>query len=47
MFTPTAALEQLTVPQIDHVDLVTVSLPFVSPFGTSVHVCTVKEALSA
>ena len=45
MSTPTAALEQLTVPQIDHVDLVTVSLPFVSPFGTSVHVWTVKEAL--
>ena len=45
MSTPTAALEQLTVPQIDHVDLVTVSLPFVSPFGTSVHTWTCKEAV--
>ena len=42
---PTAALEALTLPQIDHVDLVTVKLPFVAPFGTSVHVWTDKEAM--
>lgn len=42
---PTAALEQLKVPAFDHVDLVTVSLPFVTPFGTSVHVWSVKEAM--
>jgi O-succinylbenzoate synthase len=42
---PTAALERLTVPSIDRIDLVTVRLPFVSPFGTSVHVWTDKEAL--
>ncbi|MGE5200371.1 MAG: o-succinylbenzoate synthase [Rhodospirillaceae bacterium] len=42
---PAAALEALAVPQVDHVDLVTVRLPFVAPFGTSVHVWTVKEAM--
>jgi o-succinylbenzoate synthase len=42
---PTAALEALTLPRIDHVDLVTVTLPFVAPFGTSVHVWTDKEAM--
>jgi o-succinylbenzoate synthase len=42
---PTAALEKLAVPKIDHVDLVTVKLPFVAPFGTSVYVWTDKEAL--
>jgi len=42
---PTAALEALVLPRIDHVDLVTVRLPFVAPFGTSVHVWTVKEAM--
>jgi O-succinylbenzoate synthase len=42
---PTAALEQLLVPPIDRIDFVTVRLPFVSPFGTSVHVWTDKEAL--
>jgi o-succinylbenzoate synthase len=42
---PTAALEALVVPPIDHVDLVTVKLPFVAPFGTSVHVWTDKEAM--
>jgi O-succinylbenzoate synthase len=41
----TAALERLTIPAIDRIDLVTVKLPFVSPFGTSVHVWTDKEAL--
>jgi o-succinylbenzoate synthase len=44
---PTAALEALALPPIDHVDLVTVSLPFVTPFGTSVHVWSVKEAMLA
>ncbi len=42
---PTAHLEQLVVPALDHVDLVTVRLPFVAPFGTSVHVWTVKDAM--
>jgi O-succinylbenzoate synthase len=42
---PTAALEALAVPPVDHVDLVTVRLPFVAPFGTSVHVWTEKEAM--
>jgi O-succinylbenzoate synthase len=42
---PTAALEKLLVPKLDHVDLVTVKLPFVAPFGTSVYVWTHKEAL--
>jgi o-succinylbenzoate synthase len=42
---PTSALERLTIPAIDRIDLVTVKLPFVSPFGTSVHVWTEKEAL--
>ena len=42
---PTAALEALILPRIDHVDLVTVKLPFVAPFGTSVHVWTDKEAM--
>jgi o-succinylbenzoate synthase len=42
---PTNALESLAVPKIDHVDLVTVKLPFVAPFGTSVYVWTDKEAM--
>lgn len=42
---PTAAPEALVLPRLDHVDLVTVRLPFVSPFGTSVHVWTVKDAM--
>jgi O-succinylbenzoate synthase len=42
---PTTALEALALPAIDHVDLVTVRLPFVAPFGTSVHVWTEKEAM--
>jgi len=42
---PPAPLEALTVPPLDRVDLVTVKLPFVAPFGTSVHVWTEKEAL--
>jgi len=42
---PTAALEALVLPRLDHVDLVTVRLPFVAPFGTSVHVWSVKDAL--
>jgi len=37
--------ENLPVPALDRVDLVTVKLPFVAPFGTSVHVWTDKEAL--
>jgi O-succinylbenzoate synthase len=42
---PTAALEKLAVPKLDHADLVTVKLPFVAPFGTSVYVWTDKEAM--
>jgi o-succinylbenzoate synthase len=42
---PTAAIEALTIPQLDHVDLITVSLPFVAPFGTSVYTWTGKDAL--
>ena len=42
---PTAALESLAVPKLDRVDLVTVKLPFVAPFGTSVYVWTDKEAM--
>jgi O-succinylbenzoate synthase len=42
---PTAALEVIAVPKLDRVDLVTVKLPFVAPFGTSVHVWTDKEAM--
>jgi len=42
---PTAVLECLKLPKLDRVDLVTVKLPFVAPFGTSVHVWTEKEAM--
>lgn len=42
---PTATLEALPVPKLDHVDLVTVKLPFVAPFGTSVYTWTDKEAM--
>jgi o-succinylbenzoate synthase len=42
---PTTDLESLSLPAIEHADLVTVNLPFVAPFGTSVHVWTCKEAL--
>jgi O-succinylbenzoate synthase len=42
---PTAALSKLAVPKLDRVDLVTVKLPFVAPFGTSVYVWTDKEAM--
>jgi o-succinylbenzoate synthase len=38
-------VEKQTIGPIDHVDLITVKLPFVSPFGTSVHVWTHKEVL--
>lgn len=40
-----AALEALVVPKVDRVDLVTVRLPFVAPFGTSVYTWTDKEAM--
>ena len=42
---PTAALERLLLPKLDHVDFVTVKLPFVAPFGTSVYTWTHKEAM--
>jgi len=45
LLSPAAALESLAVPKIDRVDLVAVRLPFVAPFGTSVHVWTDKDAL--
>ena len=38
-------VEEREIGPIDHVDLITVKLPFVSPFGTSVHVWTHKEVL--
>ena len=38
-------LESLVVGPLDRIDAVTVRLPFVSPFGTSVHTWTCKEAL--
>ena len=40
-----ARLEALPVGPLDGIELVTVRLPFVSPFGTSVHTWTCKEAL--
>jgi o-succinylbenzoate synthase len=42
---PTTDLETLPVPPLDRIDLVTVRLPFVAPFGTSVHVWSVKDAM--
>jgi len=42
---PAVALDKLPVPAIDHIDLVTVKLPFVAPFGTSVYTWTDKEAM--
>jgi len=42
---PLTALENLPLPKIDRIDLVTVRLPFVAPFGTSVYTWTDKEAL--
>ena len=42
---PTAVLEGLSLPRLDRVDLVTVKLPFVAPFGTSVYTWTEKEAM--
>jgi len=38
-------VEQVIVPRFERAELLLVRLPFVSPFGTSVHVWTVKEAL--
>jgi hypothetical protein len=38
-------LEGIALPKLDRVDLVTVRLLFVAPFGTSVHVWTEKEAM--
>jgi o-succinylbenzoate synthase len=43
-YTPSGP-ELETVPRIDRYDFIVVRLPFVSPFGTSVMVWTVKEAL--
>jgi O-succinylbenzoate synthase len=42
---PPGPLDTAPVPEIDRLDLVTVRLPFVAPFGTSVHVWTDKEAM--
>jgi O-succinylbenzoate synthase len=36
---------QERVPRLDRIDLITVRLPFVKPFATSVHTWAVKEAL--
>src|SRR5512136_1574958 len=40
-----ARLEALPVGRLDEIEFVTVRLPFVSPFGTSVYTWTCKEAL--
>ena len=45
MEAPTGALEGLALPRVEHVDLVTVRLHFVTPFGTSIHVWSVKDAM--
>ncbi len=37
--------EALRIGALDRVDFITVKLPFVAPFGTSVHTWSVKEAL--
>jgi O-succinylbenzoate synthase len=42
---PISPLAAERIPNPDRLDLVVVRLPFVHPFGTSVHVWTVKEAL--
>ncbi len=41
----TRAVESRTVPALDRIDFLTVRLPFVKPFATSVHSWAVKEAL--
>jgi len=41
----TAGLESRRLSKLDHLELIVVKLPFVAPFGTSVHVWTDKEAL--
>ncbi len=43
-YTPTRYFDEPIGP-LDRIDLVTVRLPFVTPFGTSVHVWTHKEVL--
>lgn len=45
MASPTADLETRRLPKLDRLEFITVKLPFVSPFGTSVHTWTDKEAL--
>jgi o-succinylbenzoate synthase len=42
---PILAVEHEVLPAIDSAEFVTVRLPFVHPFGTSVHTWSVKEAL--
>jgi len=42
---PVLPVEQELIPSIDRVEFVTVRLPFVHPFGTSVQTWTQKEAL--
>ena len=39
------AVEHEPIPRVERIEFVTVSLPFLHPFGTSVHVWTCKEAL--
>jgi O-succinylbenzoate synthase len=39
------AIEHEPLPRIERIEFVTVNLPFLHPFGTSVHVWTCKEAL--
>jgi O-succinylbenzoate synthase len=40
-----ARLESLPIGPLDQIEFITVRLPFVTPFGTSVHTWTCKEAL--
>ena len=42
---PPLAVEHEALPRIGRIEFVTVRLPFLHPFGTSVHVWTCKEAL--
>lgn len=42
---PVSPAMEARIPVIDRIDLITVRLPFVKPFATSVHTWAVKEAL--
>ena len=42
---PPLAIEHEALPRLERIEFITVRLPFLHPFGTSVHVWTCKEAL--